>query len=162
MKVLDLSKKYRIGFEKGFALPSVLLPVIILTLASASIISTQYLRRRVSARAIAEVKADYAAQSGRAKVISFLDAQRKFSSDSTGWIDDYTSLMEALPASAGLSVPYCGLKSPWSTLAGVPKDFFQMRKYGKKLHVPRNMCGRGELSQNRLLTQNSSHQWSPR
>lgn len=66
--------------EQGFALPSVLFLLTILALISSSIISLQYFRRQQVASDIAHVKAEYAAQSGIARMISDMDKGYRFDS----------------------------------------------------------------------------------
>jgi hypothetical protein len=60
--------------ERGFALPSILLLITILVLVALSIVTLQYFRRQMSSVAIAKVKAEYAAQSGIAKMVSAVAA----------------------------------------------------------------------------------------
>ena len=58
--------------EKGFALPSVLFLVTILSMLAVSIIALHYFLRQTSLIEVAKVKAEYAAESGIAKTISQL------------------------------------------------------------------------------------------
>jgi Tfp pilus assembly protein PilX len=58
--------------QKGFALPSVLFLVTILSLLAASVIMLHYFLRQTSLIEVAKVKAEYAAESGIAKIISQL------------------------------------------------------------------------------------------
>jgi hypothetical protein len=90
VKVLNIRLKYFSCSEQGFALPSVLFLVTILTFVSLSIISLQYFRRHISELAIARVKADYAAQSGITKAISALDAEENFPTGTTAFEKDFT------------------------------------------------------------------------
>lgn len=59
-------------YEKGFALPSVLFLVTILSLLAASVIMLHYFLRQTSLIEVAKVKAEYAAESVIAKTISQL------------------------------------------------------------------------------------------
>ncbi len=56
--------------ESGFALPSVLMLVVILSLVAFSILLLQYLRKESALRDVAVMKAEYAAQSGVARVLA--------------------------------------------------------------------------------------------
>lgn len=56
--------------ESGYALPSVLLMVMILSLVAASVISAMYFERQQALLAVAKVKAEYAAESGVAHLLS--------------------------------------------------------------------------------------------
>jgi len=58
--------------ERGFALPSVLFLVTILSLVILSILTLQYFQRKNIQTAAAKIKADYAAQSGISKMFSEL------------------------------------------------------------------------------------------
>jgi Tfp pilus assembly protein PilX len=60
------------NYERGFALPSVLFLVTILSLLAASIITLHYFLRQTSLIEVAKVKAEYAAESGIANAISQL------------------------------------------------------------------------------------------
>jgi type II secretory pathway component PulK len=51
-------------YEKGFALPSVLFLVTILSLLAASVIMLHYFLRQTSLIEVAKVKAEYAAENG--------------------------------------------------------------------------------------------------
>ncbi len=56
--------------EAGFALPSILMLLTILSLVAASVLLIQYMQRRMVQRDAAMVKAEYAAQSGVAEVLA--------------------------------------------------------------------------------------------
>ncbi len=56
--------------EAGFALPSVMMLITILSLVSFSIIGYQYIHRRLAQIQIASMKAEYAAQSGVVKILA--------------------------------------------------------------------------------------------
>ena len=61
--------------ESGYALPSVLLLVTLLTLVAFSVLSLQYLRRQQALLEIARVRSEYAAQSGVARTLAALKSQ---------------------------------------------------------------------------------------
>jgi hypothetical protein len=69
--------------DDGFALPSVLFLVTILTLVALSVLLLDYLDRQIALRTVARVKAEYAAQSGVARLLEEL-------STSGGSIEPFT------------------------------------------------------------------------
>ena len=58
------------GEECGYALPSVLFLITILSVVILSILALQYFQRQIIQTASAKVKADYAAQNGITKIFS--------------------------------------------------------------------------------------------
>src|SRR5438045_1743119 len=56
--------------ERGFALPSILLLVTILSLIAASIIGLQYFMKQIVLTDIGKIKAAYAAESGIARALN--------------------------------------------------------------------------------------------
>ncbi len=79
-----------VASTRGFALPSILLLITILALIALSSIALQYFRRQTSSVAAAKVKAEYAAQSGIAKMISSVSAQEVSISGLQGWNKIYS------------------------------------------------------------------------
>ncbi|MGD0339098.1 MAG: hypothetical protein ABSB78_09940 [Bacteroidota bacterium] len=70
--------------ESGFALPSILMLITILALVSFSVLALQYLQRQQARMEVAAVKAEYAAQSGIAKILSVAvqsEAERQYTFD---------------------------------------------------------------------------------
>lgn len=75
-----VNQKVRCGVgdaEQGFALPSVLFLVIILSLVAAGIVSLVFVQHRLALREVAKVKAEYAAQSGVAMMLAGPDIGRQ-------------------------------------------------------------------------------------
>ena len=58
-----------ISSEGGFALPSILMLVTILSLFSATVLSFQYFDRLIAIREVSKVKAEYASESGIAAAL---------------------------------------------------------------------------------------------
>ncbi len=144
---MDNSRKNPVDSERGFALPSVLLLVTILTLVSLSIVSLQYFRRQISSTAVAKVKAEYAAQSGIAKMISSL-AVRKESLSGVQQLNTIYSFIDGSEARVSAE--------PWGVfLLLTSEGRFQRAKFRRTAITAARSTGDFEKA---LIYGNSNHQ----
>src|SRR5690242_6671704 len=67
-----INERMLICSEQGFALPSILFLVTILSLVAASVIGLQYFMKNIALIDVVKVKAEYAAESGLAKALNDL------------------------------------------------------------------------------------------
>lgn len=144
---MDNSKNNSADSERGFALPSVLLLVTILMLVSLSIVTLQYFRRQISSNGIAKVKAEYAAQSGIAKMISSL-AVRKGSLSGVKELNNIYSFIDGSEARV--------FAEPWGMfLLLTSEGRFQRTKYRRTAIAAARSAGDFEKA---LIFGNSDHQ----
>ncbi len=91
------------GFEEeeGYALPSILFLVTILTLVAFSVIVLEYLERQVALRQVVQVKAEYAAQSGVVRALlegsSELASREPFTQKHISFDDGSEAFVRAQP-----------------------------------------------------------------